>query len=460
MYQAQPFAPNSLLTLGKDVLVGQIFTCLQLQDLQAVKNAGCKELRAWVTGAPEAVWRAAALNTTAPYHPMLRSGNIHTYLAQQAARDATAGLNWSQRPVSIPPSGAAEAQEDAWARTSHAGTYVIRHLWASDRLAIEHVASAATRSIILPAGYEPGTPPVFSPDEAAVAVALKLRLRSSSSAPSLLLAIANIAAAECWVVSVPHALDPESTFDLRWAGTAQHVCLVSRSADTFWVFDRELAPLAALQGASGRAVWNASGTGLLISRPAEQRRGYRWCLLPQQPDEAAVISGVMTDVGALRWGPWLPGSGEVMLGMRNRALSCWGACRETGGWVELGTVLTPAPHNFLEVTWAASFRHVALVSLDGWLLIYCLQPGPQLQEIHASRCGDISRSLMVSFSIDGRNVLHRETPGAREGPDKLARLQNVLITHVLSGKTTRVMPAVGNEHFGAFWLPDGICVEL
>ena len=184
---------------------------------------------------------------------------------------------------------------------------------------------------------------------------------------------------------------------------------------------------------------------------------YQWCLLPQHTDGAALISNPLTDVSDLCWGAWLPGSGEVMLGVRDNILTCWEPCRETQGWLQLGPLPTAASHCYREVTWAASLRHVAVVSQAEALHVYSLQPGPRLDALHTIHADHVSYGTLIAFSPDSRYLLHRQVPTCVR---LFTRTMDVLVMHVASGKTSKVVHASPqSDLLSAFWVPSGVRVE-
>ena len=367
----QQRASISLLRLGEDVLVQQVLGHLQLQNLQALRNSGCKQLRGWVDGAPEAVWEAAALNTVAPYHPMLRCGSVRGYLAWQAEGDAAhaAGRSWPPSSTCIVPRQVAGAIR---AVMSHDSKLLATYLRAEGRIELKQLQMGTTFSLQLPERHKACGMPSFSSDSTAVA----LLLCCAHSPQIVVIKTASAALHMLQVPGIVYTLDKYDA-DLTWAGSVDKLCLRVRphllSQDCgFWVWDENLNLIAQSPSGFGHVSWNSSGTGLLVGRLGLlPPHVHRWCLLPEQHGEAACLSEPMPEsCSKLRWGVWLPGSGEVVLAMPG-TLTCWSVCRETKGWTPLGNLLTPMHHNIQFMSWTASLRHVALKTLAG-VRIYVL----------------------------------------------------------------------------------------
>ena len=447
--------------LGEDVLVHYVLGHLQLRDLQALRNSGCKQLRGWVDGAPEAVWEAAALNTVAPYHPMLRCGSVRGYLAWQAEGDAAhaAGHSWPPSSTCIVPRQEFGTRLVVMSSDGH-----FLAAYSKCILELQNLQLGSTAPFQLPEMHKPYSIASFSSHSTAVALLIH-------SVRSLQIMIIKTASAALHMLQVPDltywAHTPEP--DLTWAGSGSKLCLTvgpPRNAcnGKFWVWNEDLTLIAHFSSVGGQVSWNSSSTGLLVSEcgspPWGPPRSHRWCLLPEQPGVAACLSEPMPELGSkLHWGIWLPGSGEVVLAL-DSTLACWSVCRETQAWTRLGDALTPRHHILHWKAWAVSLRHVALVTPAG-VCIYVLQPGPRLRLVHDIRETSLSAQQSeesrhgVSFSLDGRYLLRSRHFHIRDTGESC----RIDVIHVVTGVVTTISRTRLPANFRtALFVAGGICM--
>ena len=396
---AQPGLLSGLLALGEDMLIRHVAQHLGLPDLQALKNSS-SQLRSWVLSAPEAVWRAAALHSTAPYHPMLRCGDIRAYLAWRAAGDCafSAGSSWPSSSVDYAPGAAQELNSmSVFVRTSYDGRLQASSFPDRGQLELRELQSGVTHAFDLPETHQGCGPPDFCSDGTAVAL-LMLAKRSRQSQPllgsSAFVVLVTTATAEVRMLEL-HNLSPVGTIHsaaLDWARASNKLSLdvLDRwgRKSAHWVFDETLTLIAHHAGINSYCTWNASGTGLLCSNygPGDIFASHFWLFYEHS---GPAIFGIQPLRGLLQacWGPWLAGTGEVMLAATEGGkLMCSFPCTETEAWTELGTLLTLSPGS----TWNCRMRHVAVVH-GGLLQIYRLEPG------RSSPCCTLSRLKAPSF---------------------------------------------------------------
>ena len=507
-------AADSLLLLGQDILVNHVARHLQLlvsadslpacwaavmlhssashspaclQDLQRLRNSGCKQLRGWVDSAPDAAWRTAALNTVAPFHPMLCCPDVRAYLAWQAEGDAAfaQGCSWPpryQRHSSI--ARRATPKSVFWVR-NHDGS-CLAVLRGGSRLELTQLPSASTTSFPLPAGYE-GRVFSFSSDSSMLA----LLMCESTGPQEVVPGIMTVSTAEAAVhtIQVPEARCQGSSRTaltmqpplLEWAPTANRLLLSAGSGSReegyrsdFWVFDGELALIARLPGSWrwARPCWNASSSGLLFPEGSHfPGDACRWWVLPELPGGSGVLSEPLPGVRDMRWGSFLPGVGEVVLGVAD-SLACWAPCMESRGWVQLGALLPATPHNCHLKKWVSALRRLAVATIEG-LQIFWLEPGPELQLVHDLKHTQLEvpdfpmatamclsmfsdgHLVRVAFSPDSRYVLHscQAACGYPVVVHVITGAIQVCHSHLLEGVRDR-------QSCEASWVPSGIHMQV
>ena len=458
---------------------------LQLRDLQSLKSSGSRQLRDWVSSAPEAVWEAAAQNTVPAYHPMLRSGDIRHYLAWHAAGEAAwaEGRSWPCSTTTMAPSWFAMHESHVCRRSSHTGEFVATLLPTQHVLELRH-KSECLACIRMPVDWQACQPPQFSFDDGAVALLMR-GCPSPDPHPDILAKVAvcviSTSTAAVHAIELPELPAIEDYCShalLTLADYANKLCVSLQSWDqvdcAFWVFSEELVLLADCQGLGGSAQWNASGTGLLLGggSPLLGSKPYQWLLLPEQAGEAAVISCALHNVPSMRWGAWLPGTGEVMLGVlktsQTASLACWMPNKASKAWLQLAILLTghmPQSHGFDETAeWSACLQHVALLDQQGVLRVFRLIPGPQLCLMHNLRIGIYSPSSGgIAISPDGRYLLYLASPVERScGPVSFLAEICLFVMHISDGAIAKIltMPSEFSQVDRAFWVTGGIrCVS-
>ena len=433
---------HSLLDLGQEVLVAHVLHHLPLQALQALSSS-CQQLRSWVRDAPEAVWRAVALNSTAPYHPALQCGSIRAYLARQAAEDAAfrAAVHggpsaWSCSPVPVSAPDLEEAPQVMAVAHSHDRQTLAIALEGSC-LQLQQLQTGKEAVVQLPRTHTftrdvyvgvmswHGCEPAFNPDDGSIAVLMQTRVSAESSAPPGPPVIAVISSDGSQVLScqLPERGDIERA-SLSWAPNSKKLCasfptaVSGHTLSSLCVYDDRLTLLAQVivEGTQMSCKWSASADGFLIAPVMTVCPDWQWCLLPTVQMQAPVLSEQLpsqSDCCQLEWGPYLPGLGEVMLAgflHKDPTLECWVPDPGSRAWTVLGTLLTGLGKR----RWQAKLRHVAVTDSDQ-VDLYVLEPGPRLCLLHSLQDG---HSLWPhGFSPDGRYLLYAEAlpPSAQSG---------------------------------------------
>ena len=461
-------AAGSLLLLGEDVLVGQVLGRLQLRDLQALKNSGSRLLQEWVLNAPEAVWEAAALNTTAPYHPVLLSGDVRAYLAQQAAGDAAfhAGCSWPASCTTQPrypdgfagPDAGSPGESEVCSRMSHNGQVRAMVFRSDNRVELQDLLAGCRTSVQLPAGHTARRPPSFSPDDGVIAMLVDVPDPPDASlAPvDAALAIITISAgtrkAHMKYVSAFKAAANLDYLNIDWAGIGRRFCLTcwgpAAHECAFWVFDEALTQLGHhICPFWASTHWNGSGTGLLIDGLRFNDHDCWWWLL-QEGCGKAVMSEPVPNMHRMRWGAWLPGTGEVMLGRSgegegsedeeegSRDIACWVPNTRAKDWHLLGLTHHGSPG---DGAWTSSLRHVAVHDYEhGRIRMYVLQPGPQLHLLHDLEAGAPREYLdPFAFCPDGRYFMYSRCRAVHCAAQRLTF--HLVIVHVVTGKAMEVL---------------------
>ena len=465
------------------MLASQLLCRVQLPDLQALKNCN-RLLRSLVDAAPEAVLQAALLNThnIAPYHPAVGSGDTRAYLAQQAATHAVFDSNtasWRHSYIDL-----CEVFQGFdpyyysfdWARLSHDGCTLATLLPNSHCLQLAQ-RSGQTRSVQLPEGLHATRwpPPRFNHDDSALALLLRspehqeVTYYEPQVGPITVMAIIfDSMRVMCVSVEADGPCCTSSAFT-AWAPTTNKLCVTlpgqyGPSLSVAWVFDEQLALIARISGQACdrfcRPQWNATGSGLIRRLDYPDCGAWHGCILPKHPDERPLSAGLVTEVGKIQWGPYIPGTGEVILvsryrkpSHRGRDLTCWTLTEQSVGAVELGLLLSDPD----ATEWAASLRHVAVIhGYDGVLQLHLLQPWPHLELQHSLELGPYCHSCRFSGDACYLLLCSQDITGAWKGRTPAGR--KLVVVHVRSGRDAEVMK-LSADHYDARWMPRGICIK-
>ena len=459
----------SLVDLGHDLLVPFVLQQLQAQDLQALKNS-CKQLHAWVSELPAAVWHAVGVNTF-PYHPPMEYGpdlqTLPAVLAWQAAMGAgseAAGSTWRCESHPRTQCGEEGSAPEAVERVSHDGRILARV-----RVTREHKQPPKPQlAFVRLQGADPCQAPArlppscllrqrtrvccmeFSPDDSCLALLLHPQGRRGAPPEALRVIAMPCVAAPYHTFDLPAGWRPAQA-ELQWTKSSHRLCVrvpMSAGGPThIWVFDDRLTPLANLCGLGNHCCWRPTSDSL----PLRNTSSTVWQCSRSPQGSGRAAPKQLHGFEQVAWG-FLPGTGEVILASRRQkgehSLHCCFLDAACERMAILGTFIGSA-----SLTWAARQHHVAVSRNESCLEFYVLEAGPRLQLMHSlGPC--ISDVREMTFSADGRYLLYEERKPGPVIVQASTGCRVALLEHV--SLQTLMCNRRWYGPFEAIWVPGGV----
>ena len=451
-----PEASSRLLDAARDTFAAGVLARLHLHDLQVLQQSS-RLLRTITQQAPEAVWRAAAASTMAPYHSALRGSDIRGYIAWHLARKAAfaaGGSNWPRRSVPCFDDRLSQDPEVWKDSVSHDGQIQATIMRGGPRLQIKNSQSGRTELIELAKDHCPSHQPTWRPDNSAVALLLWLQSEDSATHETAVVAVCTMADHTLYtaVINNPHQ---RRGAHVSWAADSSKMCVqcVSSAHSILYIYDPQLILLARFSSPTTSHRWNASSSGLLSARAEVfQPRRWHWHPLPLQGAVRRAVPDQIPNALDVKWGAWLPGTGEVMLvshavTAHQRILSCW--VPQCTDLVKLGDLLEFTDYD----GWTSGLRHVALTKLYiGTLQLLRLEPGPKLVMHHTVSVGRYSSGF--AFSPDGCYLLFSDR-GIQMG-GRRAKEGCLKVVEMASDASTSVLDVTEISGSDVSWVSGGI----